>query len=304
MIVNPMLFGGTKLPELENPGAAGDLLAGKQLVDQYGNPLTGTMPKVDQAVPEVSIDSNGLITAKATQAAGYVEGGSKSATKQLAKKSASDLTASGPTVTVPAGYYPKQVSFTMATPQQATPSISVSSNGLITASATQSAGYVSAGTKSATKQLSTVPGGTFQPRTYTYTAVSSGCYLTGSLSVQGDGNLKAENIKAGVSIFGVTGTAASTTAGTITIRNNSDLVLNVYHPNSSVFRQAVADYGSGTFQTIVGFRMFIGFGYTGSLFPAINPTTTIGCSCDRDGNYAVVEITSANATLELGIVYM
>ena len=38
---------------------------------------------------------------------------------------------------------------------QATPTITVSSSGLITASATQTAGYVNAGTKSATKQLTT-----------------------------------------------------------------------------------------------------------------------------------------------------
>lgn len=41
----------------------------------------------------------------------------------------------------------------MPTATQATPSISVNSSGLITASATQSAGYVASGTKSATKQL-------------------------------------------------------------------------------------------------------------------------------------------------------
>ena len=57
---------------------------------------------------------------------------------------------------------------------QATPIISVSDSGLITATSTQAAGLVSAGTKSATKQI-------------THT------------------NLTAENIKSGVSIFGVTG---------------------------------------------------------------------------------------------------
>jgi hypothetical protein len=39
----------------------------------------------------------------------------------------------------------------MPTATQATPSISISNSGLITASSTQSAGYVVKGTKSATK---------------------------------------------------------------------------------------------------------------------------------------------------------
>lgn len=51
----------------------------------------------------------------------------------------------------------------MPTATQATPSISVDSNGKITASATQSAGYVASGTKSATKQLTTQAAKTITP---------------------------------------------------------------------------------------------------------------------------------------------
>lgn len=43
MLNNPIIL-GTKLPALTNPGTAGDLLTGKQLIDQNGNVLTGTMP--------------------------------------------------------------------------------------------------------------------------------------------------------------------------------------------------------------------------------------------------------------------
>lgn len=91
---------------------------------------------------------------------------------------------------------------------QATPSISVSSAGLITASATQSAGYVAAGTKSATKQLTTQAAKTVTPGTSAQTAVSSGVYTTGAVTVAGDSNLVAGNIKSGVSIFGVSGNYA------------------------------------------------------------------------------------------------
>lgn len=156
---------GKKLPTLTNPGVAGDLLSGKQLIGQDGNIITGTIPS----------------------------------------KASTDISVSGRTVTVPAGYYPSQAKKSIASATQATPSITVSSGGLITASATQSAGYVASGTKSATKQLTTQAGKTVTPGTSQRTAVASGRYTTGTVYVAGDADLKAANIKSGVSIFGVAG---------------------------------------------------------------------------------------------------
>lgn len=39
---------GIQLPALTNPGTAADLLAGKELIDQDGNPLTGSMPSLTE----------------------------------------------------------------------------------------------------------------------------------------------------------------------------------------------------------------------------------------------------------------
>lgn len=97
---------------------------------------------------------------------------------------------------------------TLAEVTQATPSIAVSAGGLITASATQSGGIVAAGSKSATKQLPTQAAKTVTPGTTNQTAVASGRYTTGAVTVKGDANLKAENIAEGVSIFGVQGAFA------------------------------------------------------------------------------------------------
>ena len=87
----------------------------------------------------------------------------------------------------------------------ATPTISVSSGGLITAKTEQEKGYVPGGTKSATQQLTTQAAKTVTPGTTAETAVASGRYTTGDVQVAGDANLVPENIAEGVSIFGVTG---------------------------------------------------------------------------------------------------
>lgn len=71
----------------------------------------------------------------------------------------------------------------MPTATQATPSITVSSTGLITASATQPAGYVAAGSKSATQQLPTKAGTTITPTTSEQVAVSAGTFVTGDIKV-------------------------------------------------------------------------------------------------------------------------
>lgn len=146
----------------------------------------------------------------------------------MPSRSASDLSASGKTVSVPVGYYPtpctKDVAdgsaTTPATTITSNPSISVSSSGLITATnsktqsvtPTVSAGYVSSGTAgtitvggSNTSQLSVQAAQTITPTTSNQT-ISSGKYLTGTQTILGDINLIAANIRQNKTIFGITGT--------------------------------------------------------------------------------------------------
>ena len=80
-------------------------------------------------------------------------------------RTSSDITVSGPTVTIPAGLYSSQATKTIASGTQPNPSISVSSGGVITASYSQSAGYVSSATKSATQSLTTKSAQTYTPGT-------------------------------------------------------------------------------------------------------------------------------------------
>lgn len=123
----------------------------------------------------------------------------------------------------------------IATRSLSSPSISVSSNGLITASVSQNSGYVSSATKSATKQLTTQSGTTITPGTSQKTAVSSGRYTTGTVYVAGDSDLVGGNIRKGVNIFGVTGTYEGETKDLVRIEitNDSDTSVYVCYINSS-----------------------------------------------------------------------
>jgi hypothetical protein len=131
------------LPELDNPATAADIVEGQEAINASGTKIVGT----------------------------------------IERKSGSDLTVDGATVTVPSGYYSSQVSKSVATTTQATPSVSVDENGLIIASATQTAGYVSEGTKSSDKQLPVQGTKIITPTKGAQTAVASGVYTTGVVTV-------------------------------------------------------------------------------------------------------------------------
>lgn len=162
-------------------------------------------------------------------------------TGTIASKTGSDLSASGDTVTVPAGYYASQATKAVASGTVTAPStitgssatVSTSSNTLtltksISVTPTVStAGYVSSGTAgtasvSLSASVTTQGATTYTPTTSDQT-IASGTYTTGAQTIKGDANLLAGNIKSGVSIFGVNG---SLTAATVS-QDGSTKVLTI-----------------------------------------------------------------------------
>lgn len=87
MIVNEGGGGRKKLPTLTNPGAAGDLLTGKQLINQNGEILTGTM--VNRGAVTQALNAGGSYTIPA----GYHNGLGKVTGKSLASQTSATAVA-------------------------------------------------------------------------------------------------------------------------------------------------------------------------------------------------------------------
>jgi len=193
------------------------------------------------SVPKVEIPKQGGGTATFTDTSGatLASGGNLPSgvtawandvlyTGTAAENDSTDLTISGATVTVPAGFYASNASGTVSSGSASAPAtisgtsatVGTGTNTLtlsktISVTPVVSAGYVSSGTAtnssvSLTASVTTKAAATITPTTSNQT-IASGTYLTGTQTISGDANLTAANIKSGVSIFGVSGSLSAAT---------------------------------------------------------------------------------------------
>lgn len=182
----------------------------------------GTASFVDDS--DATLDSGGKMLDGVTAYAG----GTKY-TGTIETKTSSDLSASGATVTAPAGYYasaaskavssgsvtaPSTISGTSASVSTGTNTLTLSKTVSVTPNVT-TAGYITSGTAgnasvSLTASVTTKAAATITPGTSNQT-IASGTYLTGAQTISGDADLVAGNIKSGVTIFGVAGSLSAAT---------------------------------------------------------------------------------------------
>lgn len=277
--VNKVIYGGTTLIDISDTTAtAAQILEGYTAYGADGNKMTGTASGQSLVISD-TIDEHGgtirTITGKVVQLQtktitptssvqvvdpdeGY-DGFSQVTVNAISstyvgsgitRRSSTDLTASGATVTVPAGYYSTQSSKAISN-GSAKPAASISgtsatvSTGTNTLTLTKSVtntpqvtvGYISSGTAgsssvSLTASVTTKAAATITPGTSNQT-ISSGTYLTGTQTISGDANLVGSNIISGKSIFGVAGS----------------VVINKYYTGSSTPSSSLGSNGDIYFKT-------------------------------------------------------
>ena len=200
--------------------------------------ITGSSATVSTGTNTLTLTKTVSVTPSVTTA-GYVSSGtagnsSVSLTASVNTRSSSDLSASGDTVTAPAGYYASQATKSVAAGSATAPAtitgtsatVSTGTNTLtlsktISVTPTVSAGYVSSGTAgnssvSLTASVNTRSSSDLTASTLTVTA-PAGYYANAATKTLSDENLSAGNIKKDVVIFGVTGSYEGGGGGTETI---------------------------------------------------------------------------------------
>ena len=194
---------------------------------QYSNVPKVAIPKVGGGTADFMDTSDATLDNGAKMLSGntaYANG--TKYTGSITTKTGSDLTASGDTVTVPAGYYASQATKAVSAGSATGPStvsgssasVSTGTNTLtltktVSVTPVVSAGYVSSGTStnasvSLTASVTTKAAATITPTTSDQ-EIAAGTYLTGKQTIKGDSNLRSEYIAAGITIFNTLGSLSS-----------------------------------------------------------------------------------------------
>ena len=248
----------TDAPDLSGiTAAAEDILAGKKSVDATGAEITGTMTNNGAwsstktsngsvTIPEGYHDGNGKVTVNVSSTTTiptdgdaatsdvltgktFYSGGSKKTGTMTNQGAWSTTKTSNGDVTIPAGFHngSGKVSVNVSTSTSAgeldTPSISFDKTlGRFTAtSKVKTSGYIS--TSDTTTKSYTIArylGGEFTPTKESKTVSLTEKYCTGDVVIKGDNNLIPENIKNGISIFGVAGSYTGDGANVLSITSD------------------------------------------------------------------------------------
>ena len=250
--------GSTDAPDLSGiTAAAEDILAGKKSVDATGAEITGTMTNRGAwsstktsngsvTIPEGYHNGSGEVTVNVSSTTTiptdgdaatsdvltgktFYSGGSKKTGTMTNQGAWSTTKTSNGDVPIPAGFHNGSgkvtVNVSTSTPTGAldTPSISFDKTlGRFTAtSKVKTSGYISTSdTTTNSYTLTRYLGGEYTPTKESKTVSLTEKYCTGDVVIKGDNNLIPENIKNGISIFGVAGSYTGDGANVISITSD------------------------------------------------------------------------------------
>ncbi len=158
-------------------GADGEKITGAYVPPAFApSALTVTPTETQQTFNAANVDGYKPVTVAAVSST-YVGTG-------VAQKHAADLTVNGSYVTAPIGYYSSAVSKPVAAGTFNTPAATFNSTtGVFTATASVTAGYLAASTKTSTYTLSATAANTITPTETAQTAISAGYYAKGAITV-------------------------------------------------------------------------------------------------------------------------
>lgn len=206
--------------------------------------------------PSITVDNNGLVhvsggfssTVNPVTASGYI--GSASTievdvgavgTYQLTKRTSSDLTVSGATVTAPTGYYPSSATKTIATGTAGTPTASkgtVSNHSVsVTPSVTNTTGYITGGTKTGTAV------------SVSASELVSGTYTVDSSGTKDVTNYASASISALTLPSTLTNSVTGTSVATLNLPNGVNKYLQIpkgYNNTNSYYQLEVPTGTAGT----------------------------------------------------------
>ena len=243
---------GIELPVLSNPATNSDIRSGKEVIDKYGNILTGNAEDVEVATPTISVNKNGIITASVTQPGGFISSETRHSTEELSVKGTAIYTPNDSTQIINKGVYltgdqtinPVSTEDKNITAETDVIIVNRSEGKYInkvtiaptpSESKSEVAGTVakivnpSSGKLLNQVEIFPTPSQTkaITPKTDSQVVTPDDNYLLGKVTVNGDSNLTEENIAKGKSIFGVSGTYTSdATAGSGDILDGKSAYVN------------------------------------------------------------------------------
>ena len=192
---------GVELPELTNPASDEEVFKDKEYIDDTGAKRTGTFT-IDEELAENEDLINQIQEVLATKSSvslptltnpgnsyklveGYqlIDQEGNVVEGEISECSCEDIYIDGNQITVSPGIYSDDTRVQVDEVELAAPSISVDENGLVTATVSQSAGYVQEGSTSKDYQLPTQGATTITPSTEEQVAVYAGTYVTEDVKV-------------------------------------------------------------------------------------------------------------------------